>query len=61
MLKENDNTCDKIDNNKNGMAQDLKEKRARYTYIGRNNELCQEFFFSHPKSLFKLNEIYNSQ
>ena len=48
----------KIDNSNNGMAQDLMEKRARY--IGRNNEICQEFFFSHPKSLFKLNEIYNS-
>ena len=48
----------KIDNSKNGMAQDLLEKRARY--IGRNNELCQEFFFAHPKTLFSMNEIYNS-
>ena len=48
----------KIDNSGNGMAQDLKEKRARF--IDKNNELCQEFHFAHPGSLFRLNEIYES-
>jgi hypothetical protein len=38
----------------NGMRQDIKK------YIEKNNELYQEFFFSHPKTRFKLNVIYNS-
>ena len=39
------------------MAQDLKEKRARF--IDRNNELCQEFFFAHPETKLRVNDIYN--
>ena len=39
------------------MAQDLKEKRARY--INKNNELCQEFYFAHPETKLRVNEIYN--
>ena len=48
----------KVDNSKNWMTKDLCEKRARY--ISRNNELCQEFYFAHPETLFNINEIYNS-
>ena len=32
-------------------------KRAKY--IGKNNELEQEFYFAHPDTKFKLNKIYN--
>ena len=42
----------------NGMKQDIKIKRARY--IEKNNELYQEFFFSHPQTRFQINSIYNS-
>ena len=42
----------------NGMKQDMKEKRARY--IGRNNELLQEFGFAHPKTKFQVNLAFNS-
>ena len=41
-----------------GLKKDMSEKRARY--INKNNELCQEFFFSHPSTLFEINSIYNS-
>ena len=34
------------------------QKRA--TFISKNIELLQEFHFSHPKSLVKINNIYNS-
>ena len=47
-----------VTNQYNGMRQDIKIKRAKY--IEKNNELYQEFFFSHPKTRFKLNVIYNS-
>lgn len=33
-------------------------KRAQY--VEKNNELYQEFYFSHPKTRFKTNSIYNS-
>ena len=42
----------------NGMKQDMKEKRARY--IGRNNELLQEFGFAHPRTKVKINTVFNS-
>ena len=48
----------KIINEKNIMKQDIKEKRARY--ISKNNEICQEFFFAHPRTKFKINQIWNS-
>ena len=40
------------------MRQDIKEKRAKY--IGKNNEICQEYFFAHPKTKFLINSIWNS-
>ena len=39
------------------MKQDMKEKRGRY--IGKNNEICQEFHYAHPKTKFKVNSIWN--
>ena len=45
---------DKID----GMKADILIKRAEY--INKNNEILQEFYFSHPKSKIKVNSIYNS-
>jgi hypothetical protein len=45
---------DKID----GMKTDLKIKRA--DYISKNNDILQEFGFSHPKTKIKINSIYNS-
>ena len=48
----------KITNKGKGMRQDVMEKRA--AYISRNNELYQELYFAHPKSLVRINNIYNS-
>ena len=39
-------------------SQDMKTKRARF--IERNNEIVQEFYFSHPMTVLYLNSIYNS-
>ena len=39
------------------MRQDVREKRARY--INKNNELCQEFYFAHPRTKLEINEIWN--
>ena len=47
-----------IENKIDGMKLDLKQKRAQY--ITKNNELIQEFSFSHPDSQLKINQIYNS-
>jgi hypothetical protein len=41
-----------------GMKTDLKIKRA--DYISKNNDILQEFGFSHPKPKIKINSIYNS-
>ena len=41
-----------------GMGQDTIQKRA--AYISRSNELVQELHFAHPKTLVKVNNIYNS-
>ena len=46
-----------VENVINGLKKDMMIKRA--TYINRNNELSQEFFFAHPETKFKLNSIYN--
>ena len=48
----------KIVTEKDIMHQDVKEKRA--TYIGKNNEICQEFYFAHPSTKFRINSIWNS-
>ena len=39
------------------MKYDMKVKRARY--IGRNNELLQEFSFAHHKTKLRVNQIFN--
>ena len=48
----------KIEDKLDGMKKDIREKRARF--IQKNNEICQEFNFAHPKTKVKLNWIYNS-
>ena len=48
----------KIENNIKGMNKDLLEKRARF--IDRNSELNQEFYFAHPRTKFKMNNIFNT-
>ena len=47
-----------ITNDKETLTSDIMQKRA--AYINRNNELLQEFYFAHPKSLIKINSIYNT-
>ncbi len=47
-----------VTNDKDPLAKDIMQKRA--AFINRNNELLQEFHFAHPKSLVKINSIYNS-
>ena len=48
----------KVENKIDGMRKDLLEKRAKY--IDKNNELCQEFHFAHPRSKLQMNQIFNS-
>ena len=48
----------KIVTSSDGIKQDMREKRARY--VGRNAELCQEFDFAHPRTMFRINQIYHS-
>ena len=40
------------------MKLDLKQKRCKY--ITKNNDILQEFVSSHPESLLKVNQIYNT-
>ena len=47
-----------IENKMDGMKLDLKQKRCRY--ITKNNDILQEFVSSHPDSLLKVNQIYNT-
>ena len=47
-----------LTNDKEILGKDVMQKRA--TFINRNNELQQEFHFTHPKSLIKISSIYNS-
>ena len=47
-----------IENKIDGMQLDVKQKKARY--FTKNNELMQEFSFSHPDSLLRINQIYNT-
>ena len=47
-----------VQNEMNGMKQDVNVKRARY--IQKNNEINQEFYFAHPRTKFHLNCVYNS-
>ena len=47
-----------LENVVNGMKLDMTMKRAQY--IGKNNEISQEFYFAHCETKFKINRIYNS-
>ena len=47
-----------IENKIDGLKADIMIKRAQY--IAKNNEINQEFGFSHPRTKIKLNSIYNS-
>ena len=47
-----------IENKIDGMKGDIKNKRA--AYIDKNNDILQEFGFSHPKTKILINSIYNS-
>ena len=46
-----------ISNKTSGMGHDIKIKRAQF--INKNNELNQEFWFSHPATKVTINQIYN--
>ena len=49
----------KIENKKNQILKgDIMEKRA--SYIQRNNELMQEFWFTHSSTKAFINRVYNS-
>ena len=41
-----------------GLKKDILVKRA--AFIQKNNEINQEFHFSHPNTKIKINSIYNS-
>ena len=47
-----------ISNNMDGNQLDMKIKNAKY--IDKNNTLCQELHFAHPKNKVQLNSIFNS-
>ena len=47
-----------ITNQKNIMEQDIVIKKAMY--VNKNIELDQEFYFCHPKTKFRINDVYNS-
>ena len=47
-----------IENKMDRMKLDLKQKRCKY--ITKNNDILQEFVSSHPDSLLKVNQIYNT-
>ena len=48
----------KIGHNIHGLKDDLMEKRAQY--INRVNELVQEFYFAHPLTKVKINNVFNT-
>ena len=47
-----------ISNKIDGLKSDILIKRA--AFINKNNDILQEFYFSHPDTKIKLNGIYNS-
>ena len=47
-----------LENKIHGMKGDLKRKRA--DFISKNNDILQEFSFSHPRTKILINSIYNS-
>ena len=46
-----------ISNTMDGNQLDMQVKTARY--IDKNNTICQEFYFAHPKTKAAINNIYN--
>ena len=46
-----------ITNTRDGTQADIKMKAAKF--IDKNNNICQEFYFAHPVSKVKVNNIYN--
>ena len=46
-----------LDNSQNSIKRDMTIKRAMT--VQKNNEICQEFCFSHPLTKLRLNQIYN--
>ena len=58
MCESEKHLCINISNVIDGCQLDMKVKNAKY--IDKNNSLCQEFYFAHPKVKTKLNAIYNS-
>ena len=47
-----------ISNEKDVMGRDIMQKRA--AYISKNNELLQEFYYAHPRTKLKINNVYNT-
>ena len=47
-----------VENKIDGLKLDLKQKKANF--ISKNNELLKEFSFAHPKTLLKVNQVYNT-
>ena len=47
-----------ITNDSDKMGSDTMQKRA--SYINRNNELMQEFYFDHPMLKVKINNSFNT-
>ena len=47
-----------IETKLDGMKGDIKKKRAEY--ISKNNDIIQEFGFSHPRTKIQINSIYNT-
>ena len=47
-----------LENKIDGLQKDITVKRARY--INRQNNLNQEFYFTHPITKFTVNRIYNT-
>ena len=47
-----------IENRINGMKMDIKTKRA--DYIDKNNNIIQEFSYTHPRTRNEINRIYNN-
>ena len=57
-VKEGIHLGNNFENQYNGMARDIKMKRAQY--IDKNCDLQQEFMFSHPSTRLQTNSIFNS-
>ena len=47
-----------LTNSSNIMSDDVMFKRA--VYVNRNNELCQEFYFTDPNLKIQINNLFNT-